>query len=130
MGLPNTGSPFTLVGADRTVVYSNQPDEVGQTLSKSTLSGAIALQSDNKSIGWLILTPIRRNFTPNTPEAKFLSNVNTATILSALVAILLALVLGGLLAFTMTSSLRDLTEATVDIAKGTVWQASESAFQR
>ena len=44
-GTPNTGSPFTLVGADRTVVYSNQPDEVGQTLSKSTLSGAIALQS-------------------------------------------------------------------------------------
>ncbi len=117
-GTPNTGSPFTLVGADRTVVYSNQPDEVGQTLSKSTLSGAIALQSDNKSIGWLILTPFRRDFTPNTPEAKFLSNVNTATVLSALVAILLALVLGGLLAFTMTSSLRDLTEATVDIAKG------------
>jgi len=117
-GTPNTGSPFTLVGADRTVVYSNQPDEVGQTLSKSTLSGAITLQSDNKSIGWLILTPIRRAFTPNTPEAKFLSNVNTATILSALVAILLALLLGGLLAFTMTSSLRDLTEATVDIARG------------
>jgi two-component system sensor histidine kinase BaeS len=117
-GVPNTGSPFTLVDADRTVVYSNQPDEVGQTLSKSTLSGAITLQSDNKSIGWLILTPIRRDFTPNTPEAKFLSNVNTATILSALVAILLALLLGGLLAFTMTSSLRDLTEATVDIAKG------------
>ncbi len=117
-GISNAGSPFTLVGTDRTVVYSNQPDEVGQTLSKSTLSGAIALQSDNKPIGWLILTPIRRDFTPNTPEAKFLSNVTTATILSALVAILLALVLGGLLAFTMTSSLRDLTEATVDIAKG------------
>jgi signal transduction histidine kinase len=34
------------------------------------------------------------------------------------VAVLLALVLGGLLAFTMTRSLRDLTEATVEIAKG------------
>jgi two-component system sensor histidine kinase BaeS len=34
------------------------------------------------------------------------------------VAVLLALVLGGLLAFTMTRSLRELTEATVEIAKG------------
>jgi two-component system sensor histidine kinase BaeS len=115
---PNARSPFTLVGSDRIVVYSNQPDEVGQTLSKSTLTGAIALQSNNQNIGWLILTPIQRNFTPNTPEANFLRNVNSATLLSALVAVLLALVLGGLLAFTMTRSLRDLTEATVDIAKG------------
>jgi signal transduction histidine kinase len=44
--------------------------------------------------------------------------VNSATLLSALVAVLLALILGGLLAFTMTRSLRDLTEATVDIARG------------
>jgi signal transduction histidine kinase len=117
-GGPDTVTPFTLVGPDRVVVYSNQPDEVGQTLSKSTLSGAIPLQPDNKNIGWLILTPIRRRFIPNTPEANFLSNVNTATLLSALVAILLALFLGGLLAFTMTSSLRDLTDATVEIAKG------------
>jgi signal transduction histidine kinase len=111
-------SPFTLVGPDRTVVYSNQPEEIGQVLSKNTLSGAITLQSNNQNIGWLVLTPIQRSFTPNTPEANFLSNVNTATLLSALVAVLLALVLGGLLAFTMTSSLRDLTDATVEIARG------------
>jgi two-component system sensor histidine kinase BaeS len=115
---PYGGSPFTLVGPDRTVIYSNQPDEIGQTLSKSTLTEAIVLQSNNQNIGWLILTPSQRNFNPNTPEANFLSNVNTATLLSALVAVLLALVLGGLLAFTMTRSLRDLTEATVDIARG------------
>jgi signal transduction histidine kinase len=115
---PNAGSPFTLVGPDRIVIYSNQPNEVGKTLSKSTLTGAIALQSNNQNIGWLILTPIQRNFTANTPEANFLRNVNSATLLSALVAVLLALVLGGLLAFTMTRSLRDLTEATVEIAKG------------
>jgi two-component system sensor histidine kinase BaeS len=47
-----------------------------------------------------------------------LRNMNTATLLSALVAVLLAVCLGGLLAFTMTRSLRELTEATVEIAKG------------
>ncbi len=117
-GNPPGGSPFTLVGPDRMVIYSNQPQEIGQTLSKSTIKGAITLSSNNETVGWLILTPIERNFTPNTPEANFLRNVNSATLLSAIVAVLLAVCLGGLLAFTMTRSLRELTEATVEIAKG------------
>lgn len=111
-------SPFTLVGPDRVVISSNQPDEVGKTLSRSDLSGAVVLQSNNQDIGWLILRPIRQSFTPNTPEGNFLRTVNSATLMSATVAVLLALVLGGLLAFTMTRSLRELTEATVEIAKG------------
>lgn len=117
-GMPPGESPFTLVGSDRVVISSTQQDEVGKTLNKSNLSGAIVLQSNNQNIGWLILRPIRQNFTPNTPEANFLRTVNTATLLSASVAVLLALVLGGLLAFTMTRSLHDLTEATVEIARG------------
>lgn len=115
---PPLGNPVTLVGADRVVVYSNEPDEIGQKVTTRLLSGAITLQSNNQTIGWLVLTPIPRNFTPNTPESRFLNTVNSATLVSALVAILLALVLGGFLAFTMTRSLRDLTEATVEIAKG------------
>jgi two-component system sensor histidine kinase BaeS len=118
-GGPAGSSPFTLVGTDRVVIYSNQPNEIGETLSKSTLSNAIVLKSNNQNIGWLILTPIQGSFTPNTPEATFLRNVNSATLVSALVAVLLALVLGGVLSFTMTRSLRELTDATVDIAKGT-----------
>lgn len=116
--IPIGGSPFTLVGQDRVVIYSNQPDEIGHTLNKSNLTGAISLQVNNQTIGWLVLTPVSRNFTPNTPEANFLRNVNSATLLSASVAVLLALCLGGLLAFTMTRSLRDLTEVTVEIARG------------
>ncbi len=112
------GSPFTLVGTDRSIVYSDKTNEIGQEINKNELNGAITLQSNSQTIGWLVLTPVRRDFTPNTPEGNFLSTVNRATLLSALVAILLALVLGGLLAFTMTRSLRDLTEATVEIAKG------------
>jgi two-component system sensor histidine kinase BaeS len=115
---PLAGNPITLVGADRIVVYSYQSDEIGQKVNKNALNGAINLQSNSQTIGWLLLSPVNRNFTPNTPEGNFLNNVNSATLLSALVAILLALGLGGFLAFTMTRSLRDLTLATVDIAKG------------
>jgi two-component system sensor histidine kinase BaeS len=109
---------LTLVGADRTIIFSNLESEIGQKVSKSKLNGAVALQSNNEIIGWLLLTSARRDFTPDTPEANFLKNVNSATLLSASVAVLLAFLLGGLLAFTMTRSLRDLTEATVEIAKG------------
>ena len=109
---------LTLVGPDRTTIYSNVADEIGQKVSKSDLSEAITLQVNNETIGWLILTPLRRDFTSNTPEGIFLRNVNSAALLSAAVASLLALILGGLLAFTMTRSLRDLTEATLEIAKG------------
>ncbi|OGN91222.1 MAG: hypothetical protein A2Y88_03215 [Chloroflexi bacterium RBG_13_48_10] len=112
------GSPFTLVATDRSIVYSDRTNEIGQKINKNELNGAITLQSNSQTIGWLVLTPVRRDFTPNTPEGNFLSTVNRATLLSALVAILLALALGGLLAFTMTRSLRDLTDATVEIAKG------------
>ena len=115
---PPDGNPITLVGSDRIIVYSNQPNEIGQKVTKSELNGAISLQSNNQNIGWVMLSPVDRNFTPNTPEGNFLRNINSATILSATVAILLAFSLGGLLAFTMTRSLRDLTEATVEIARG------------
>ena len=111
-------NPIILVGADRIIIYSNQPDEIGQKVSKSSVNGAITLTSNNQTIGWLVLTPVSRNFTPNTPESNFLRNVNSATLMSASVAVLLALCLGGFLAFTMTRSLRELTEVTVEIAKG------------
>jgi two-component system, OmpR family, sensor histidine kinase BaeS len=112
------GSPLTLVGSDQIIIYSNQSKDIGEKVSSRDLKSSVALQANGKTIGWLLLTPVRRTFTSNTPEGIFLRNVNSATLLSAIVAVLLALILGGLLAFTMTRSLRDLTEATVEIAKG------------
>ncbi|OGN93126.1 MAG: hypothetical protein A2Z71_09260 [Chloroflexi bacterium RBG_13_50_21] len=112
------GSPLTLVGADHIIVYSNQLEDIGEKVNNRAMNGAVALQSNSQTIGWLLLTPVRRTYTSNTPEGIFLRNVNSATLMSAFIAVLLALFLGGLLAFTMTRSLRDLTDATVEIARG------------
>ncbi|OGO29066.1 MAG: hypothetical protein A2136_09340 [Chloroflexi bacterium RBG_16_54_11] len=76
------------------------------------------MQSNGKTIGWLLLTPIHRTFSSTSLEGKFLLNVSRATIVSGMVSVLLAISLGGFLAFSMTRSLRDLTDATVDIARG------------
>jgi signal transduction histidine kinase len=111
--------PFTLVSTDNTVVYSNEPGEVGQQVSQRDLSRAVQLTTVNgQTAGWLFLVPMNRVWVANSPEARFLQNINQAALVSAGIAAALALTLGGLLAFTMTRSLREMTEATVEIAKG------------
>jgi signal transduction histidine kinase len=109
---------FTLVAADHIVVFSVLPNQIGRLAPDDELEQAIVLKADSETIGWLLLAPIPREWIPDSPEDRFLQNVTSATLLSALVATLLALTLGGLLAFTITRSLRELTDATVAIAKG------------
>jgi two-component system sensor histidine kinase BaeS len=109
---------FMLADADRRVVYSIMPEQIGKQVSNKDLKGAITLVSNGNTIGWLLLAPTPRTRIPNSPEERFLSTVNSATFLSALIATALALILGGLLAFTLTRSLRELTEATIEISKG------------
>ena len=109
---------LTLVGPDRVVIFSSLPNQVGKTITKSILERGAALELNGETIGWLLVTPNARELIPNSAEDIFLRNVNRATLTSALVAALLALVLGGALALTLTRSLRELTEATVEIARG------------
>ena len=90
----------------------------GKRISNRELSRGVALQVDGETAGWLLPPPAPRQWIANSPEELFLRNINRATLVSALVAALLALALGGFLAFTMTRSLRELTEATVEIARG------------
>ncbi len=113
---------FTLVGADGSVAYSLQPEQIGKKASASELKRAVPIESDGKTVGWLLLAPVQRDWVPTSPEALFLRNITSATLVSALVAAGLALILGGLLAFTLTRSLREMTEATVAIAGGKLGQ--------
>ena len=72
----------------------------------------------SQHIGWVSLEPLSRNWIPNSPEAGFVEGINRAALVSALVAIVLALAMGSLLALSMTRSLRELTEATQELARG------------
>ncbi|MCU0484518.1 MAG: cell wall metabolism sensor histidine kinase WalK, partial [Anaerolineales bacterium] len=51
-------------------------------------------------------------------EDIFLRTVNRAALVSSIVAVVLALILGSLLAFTLTRPLRELKEAALEIARG------------
>jgi two-component system sensor histidine kinase BaeS len=109
---------FTLIGPDRTILYSSQAAQTGRQVSEWELSRAVPLKFGSETVGWLLAGPQRRDWIPDSPEGLFLHSVDSAALLSALVAVFLALTLGGLLAFTMTRTLRDLTEATEEIAGG------------
>jgi signal transduction histidine kinase len=78
----------------------------------------VPLEVDGETIGWLVFTPAIDHWLPGTPEGNFLRAVNQATLLSAVAATGFALVLGSILAYTLTRSLRELTAATKEVAKG------------
>jgi two-component system sensor histidine kinase BaeS len=109
---------FTLVGSDHSVIYSSVPKPATQAISNSDMENAFPLKVGEQVVGWLLLDPTLRESIPDSPEQNFLSNVNSTTLWGAAIATILALTISGLLAYTMTRSLRELTEATVEIAKG------------
>ncbi len=113
-GIPN----YTLIGADQTVILGDQPSQIGQPYPGGNLSKAVALQVNGQTVGWLVPDVQPGQFLANTPEGAFLQRVNQATLLSAMIAAALALLLGGLLAYTLTRSIHELKEATEDITRG------------
>jgi two-component system, OmpR family, sensor histidine kinase BaeS len=109
---------FTITNAKGIIVFSGRRENIGQQLPVSELKLGEPLKLNGQTVGWLLFTPALDRLNPNTPEARFLVNVTQATIFSAVGAALLALVLGGILAYTLTRSLRELTAATQQLAKG------------
>jgi signal transduction histidine kinase len=112
------GLVITLADEEGVVLYSNRPGDTGISLSARELSNATEIVVDGETAGLLLLRLAQNPFAPGTPERLFLSNVNQAIILGALLAVLVALLLGGFFAYSLTRSLRELTAATREIAGG------------
>jgi two-component system sensor histidine kinase BaeS len=109
---------FALANPQGTVIFGGGPNDYGRQVPKSDLNKGVSLKVDGNVVGYLLFTPTLDRWRPGTPEGNFLASVNQATIFSALGAALIALILGGILAYTMTHSLRELTAATRRLAKG------------
>jgi two-component system, OmpR family, sensor histidine kinase BaeS len=109
---------FSLVGPDRVVIFSSQSASIGQPYRGYDLEEAVPLQVRGETVGWLVRAQVPAERLYGSPEGVFLQRVNRAALVSAITAAGLALLLGGLLAFTLTRSLRQLKEATEDISRG------------
>ncbi|MCI0520178.1 MAG: ATP-binding protein [Chloroflexi bacterium] len=109
---------FAILDAGRRVIFSGRPEELGKQVPLADMKQAVPLEVDGEAVGWLLLRPASRVWIPDSPEGLFLRGVNISALAAALIASGLAFLLGGLLALTMTRTLRDLTEATLEIARG------------
>jgi signal transduction histidine kinase len=109
---------FTLIDEQGTIVLAVPPEQVGQAATDDELQRGIPLSVEGRTVGHLILGTPSRQWLPTSPEGLFFRNINRAILSSALVATLLALILGSLLAYTLTRSLAELREATNELAAG------------
>jgi two-component system sensor histidine kinase BaeS len=116
----------TLSDLDGTIVFSNDPNMIGQPVKAGTLEGGTPIQANGQTVGYALFGPPvpgpedRRDHPP--PDAAFLDRVTWATAISAGIAALIALILGVLLARTLTKPVRELTAATQAMAHGALGQ--------
>lgn len=113
--------PLVLLDANGVVVLGGSHYTPGARVSTSELPpSAVPILVDGKTTGWLVNEGRRPG--PGTPEADLLGRITQAITYSAVGAVALALLLGVLLARTLTQPLRELTAATEVVAKGALGQ--------
>lgn len=113
---------MALADAKRTVVVGNRRYAVGAQVPEPALSGATPVRVDGQTVGYVLFdTPPdhpRDASAPPPPDVRFLQRVTWAAAVSAGIAALIALILGSLLARTLTHPIRELTAATQALARG------------
>ncbi len=110
--------PPVLLDADGRVVFGNGRYPTGAVVAPATRERATPIEVDGAVVGWVLPDMGFRRPGPDTPEAAFFARIRQAIIWSAIGAAALALLLGVVLARTLTQPLRELTTATQAIAKG------------
>lgn len=113
-------APVTLVNEQGVVVYGGLHHDAGQQLSEDDLKDGVPIEVEGESVGWLLFSEfIDQGFPPpESPEFRFLESLNQAVIFGALGAISIALVIGFLLARTISRPVREVTAATQIVAGG------------
>jgi signal transduction histidine kinase len=110
----------TLVDQERVVVYGGHQFTVGQKLSRSEIRQGVPIVMEDETIGWLVVDSFDSQgpASQGSPESSFLANVSRATLLSALGASAIALLLGVFLARSISRPVGELTTATRIVARG------------
>lgn len=113
---------MALVNTDGRVVLGNRADAAGQTLPPDLLRASTPITADGRTVGYvrfdLPVGGTNTNTRPPPTPNDFLERLTGAAAISAGIAALIALVLGGLLARTLTRPVRELTAATQALARG------------
>jgi len=113
---------LVLTDAAGQVVLARRNYDVGESVPTDTLSAGQVITMNATPIGYMLFIP--PNFDPGrpSPEIEFLQRIAWAAAASAMIAGLVALLLGSLLAQNLARPIRQLTEATHAMAGGQLGQ--------
>ena len=123
-GHPEPGAPprpgsFVLVDQSGAVVASVGPDRTGKNIAKDLARGK-TIEVDGRKVGTVL--DASRAPALNDREAQYLASINRALTLAALGAMVIAVLLGVILARTLTQPVRDLTHAIQAMSRGELRQ--------
>lgn len=108
--------PFALASADGVVVNPNEGYLLGERVAAEQLATGTKILRDGQVIG--IILPRARPFPRNRAQEEFIERTLNTLLISAGGAALLAILLGVVLARTITRPVQDLTRAAQRMAKG------------
>jgi two-component system sensor histidine kinase BaeS len=112
--------PFTLADENGNVIISNERYKVGDRVPQSDLMHGVPIKENGKIIG--ILLPMRMPFEGQPREVEFIESTNRTLLYGALMAAIIALLLGIFLSRTLTRPIRELTQATHAVSEGNLSQ--------
>lgn len=113
-------APLTLTDADGKVVYGGRRYQAGEQASRDDLKIAAPVEVGNDTVGWVIFAEFVDGDVapPESPAYRFLESLNQAVIFGTIGAVVVALLLGILLARTISRPVREVTRATQIVAGG------------
>ena len=113
-------APLTLVDDSRTVIYGGAGHQPGQLVDENELRQAAPVEVDGEEVGWVLFaeSSIPGAAPAESLASQFLENLNQAVVLGASGAILIALLLGIVLARTISRPVKEVTKATQIVAGG------------
>ncbi len=115
-------APPVLVGADGRVVVGNEHVAEGTQIAPSVRASGQPITVNDTVVGWLLVEAGSGPPGRGAPEADLLRRITEAITYGAIGATALALLLGIVLARTLTQPIRELTAATQAVAKGALGQ--------
>jgi two-component system, OmpR family, sensor histidine kinase BaeS len=117
VGLAGMGQRLILLDEKGIVISDTQNELVGRQVSATELKYGAAITVNNNLVGTLIVTPNDLS-NSNSPAGQFLASVNQAIFSSVGIAVVIAMIIGGILFLQITSPLRKLKNAAAAIASG------------
>jgi signal transduction histidine kinase len=112
---------FGVVDAQGVVVIPLSPEfPTGKLISQEVLAQGEPIEMDSAVVGTILTAQFPPGLNPE--ETAFLQRINVALLMASVAAVLIALLVGVLLARTLTRPLRALTQATHRMAGGELEQ--------